>query len=111
MKLSDKLPWLALRSINGVGLVLFQRLLKAFGSPAGVFKTTVADLRSVRGVTPAIAQAILSFRDWDQVERQISRLHAYGVEILTQADLRFPPLLKEIPYPPPYLFVKGRGFP
>ncbi len=107
-RLSDTLPWLALRSVQGVGLVLFQRLLKAFGSPAAVFEASEAELRSVRGVTPAIAQAIRSFREWDRVELEISRLKAQGVEILTQADPRFPVQLKEIPYPPAYLFVKGR---
>lgn len=107
-KLSDLLPWLALRAIRGVGLVLFQRLLQAFSSPAAVFEAPEEELRSVRGVTPAIARAIRSFRDWDRVESEISRLRAQEVEILTRVDDRFPPQLKEIPYPPAYLFVKGR---
>jgi DNA processing protein len=64
-------------------------------------------LRSIKGVTPAISKAIASFRDWDRVEAQISRVAAAGAEILTQDDPRFPPRLREIPYPPPYLFVKG----
>jgi DNA processing protein len=108
MKLSETLPWLALRAVNGVGLVLFQRLLQVFGAPAAVFKAPAGELRAIRGVSPDIAQAIRSFRDWDKVERQIARLEAHGAEILTQADPRFPARLKEIPYPPPYLFVKGR---
>jgi DNA processing protein len=108
MKLVDKLPWLALRSIPGVGLVLFQRLLRACGSPAAVFKAPEEELRKVRGTTPAIAQAIRDFRDWDRVEVQISRLTAQGIAILTREDPRFPSRLKEIPYPPPFLFIRGR---
>ncbi|MDI6852213.1 MAG: DNA-processing protein DprA [Deltaproteobacteria bacterium] len=104
----DKLPWLALRSIPGVGVVLFQRLLRAFSSPAEVFKTPEAELRRVRGMTPAIAQAIRDFRDWDRVEIQISRLTAQGIAILTQDEPNFPSRLKEIPYPPPFLFIRGR---
>jgi DNA processing protein len=105
--MTEKLPWLALRAIPGVGLVLFQRLVQAFGSPAAVFQARLPELRSIKGVTPAIAQAIASFRDWDQVEARISRLRAAGAEVLTQDDSGFPPRLKEIPYPPPYLFVRG----
>jgi DNA processing protein len=105
--MTEKLPWLALRSIPGVGLVLFQRLVRACGSPAAVFETKLAELRSLKGVTPAIAQAIASFRDWDRVEAQISRLAAAGAEVLTQDDSRFPPRLQNIPYPPPYLFIRG----
>lgn len=105
--MTEKLPWLALRGLPGVGLVLFQRLVQACGSPAAVFAAGISDLRSIKGVTPAIAQAITSFHDWDQVEARLSRLAAAGAEVLTQDDPRFPPRLKEIPYPPPYLFVRG----
>ncbi len=105
--MTEKLPWLALRGIPGVGLVLFQRLVRAFGSPAAVFEAGVPELRATKGVTPAIARAITAFRDWDRVEAQISRLAAAGAEVLTRDDPRFPPRLKEIPYPPPYLFIRG----
>ena len=105
--MTEKLPWLALRGIPGVGLVLFQRLVQAFGSPAAVFEAGKGELRSIKGVSPAIAQAITSFRDWDQVEARVSRLTAAGAMILTQDDPRFPPRLQEIPYPPSYLFIRG----
>lgn len=105
--MTDKLPWLALRKIPGVGLVLFQRLVQALGSPAAVFEGGLPELRSIKGVTPAIAQAITSFKDWDRVEAQLSRLAAGGAEFITQDDPRFPDRLKNIPYPPPYLFVRG----
>jgi len=105
--MTEKLPWLALRSIPGVGLVLFQRLTQALGSPAAVFKARREKLLAVKGLTPALAQAISSFRDWDLVEGQLSRLSALGAEMLTQDEPRFPARLKHIPYPPPFLFLKG----
>jgi DNA processing protein len=105
--MTEKLPWLALRAIPGVGLVLFQRLVEAFGSPAAVFEAGLPELRSIKGVTPAIAKAVTSFRDWDRVEAQISLLKAAGAQILTRDDPRFPARLREIPYAPPYLFIRG----
>ncbi|MFZ5449397.1 MAG: DNA-processing protein DprA [Thermodesulfobacteriota bacterium] len=105
--MSDKLPWLGLRSIPGVGLVLAQRLIQRFGGPAAVFQASFADLVALRGITAVIAKAILSFRDWDKLEEQLGRLKSSGVEMVTQDDPRFPIRLKEIPYPPVYLFVKG----
>jgi DNA processing protein len=105
--MTDKLPWLGLRSIPGVGLVLAQRLARRFGGPAAVFQASGKDLAAVKGITPAIAQAILSFRDWDKLEARLAHLTAQGGEMVTQDDPRFPVRLKEIPYPPPYLFIKG----
>jgi DNA processing protein len=105
--MTDKLPWLALRVVPGVGLVLYQRLLQKFASPAAVFQASPAELGSVKGITPALAKAIVSFRDWGQIEARISQVEAFGAEIVTQADPRFPKGLKEIPYPPPFLLVQG----
>jgi len=105
--MTDKLPWLGLKSIPGVGLVLAQRLLRRFGSPAAVFQARLQDLVALKGISPAIAQAIRGFRDWDKLEGQLVRLKSAGVEMVTQEDPRFPVRLLEIPYPPLYLFIKG----
>ena len=50
--MTDKLPWLGLRSIPGVGLVLAQRLVQRFGGPAAVFQAPLQDLVAVKGITP-----------------------------------------------------------
>ena len=105
--MTDKLPWLGLRSIPGVGIVLGQRLLQRFGGPAAVFKARLQDLAAIKGITPAMAQAIVGFRDWDKLEERLGRLTAQGAELVTQDDPHFPAGLKQIPYPPPLLFIKG----
>jgi DNA processing protein len=105
--MTDKLPWLALRSIPGVGPVMFERLVAACGSPAAVFRAARGKLLAVRGVSPALAQTLVSFRDWDRVEAELSRLKGLGAEMLTREDPRFPVRLQEIPYGPPVLFCRG----
>jgi len=105
--MTDKLPWLGLRSIPGVGLVLAQRLLRRFAGPTAVFQASFSELVAVKGITTAMAQAILSFRDWDKLEEHLARLAAQGGEMILRDDPRFPARLQEIPYPPPFLFVKG----
>jgi len=108
---TDKLPWLALRSIPGVGIVLGQRLLQRFGSPGAVFEASVQDLSDVKGITPAMAHAIVGFRDWDKLEERLAQLTAQGAEMVSQDDPRFPPGLKLIPYPPLLLYLKGTLIP
>lgn len=105
--MTDNLAWLALRGLPGVGPVLFHRLLQAFETPARVFDTPLKELRAVRGISPALAQSIRSFKAWDRVEEQLSRLQAFGAQVLTLADPLYPVRLQEIPFPPPLIFVKG----
>jgi DNA processing protein len=105
--MTDKLPWLGLRTIPGLGPVLGQRLLQRFGGPAAVFQASFQDLMAVRGITPALAQAVLGFQAWDKLEEHLARLSAQGAEMVTQDDPRFPAGLRQIPYPPLLLFVQG----
>jgi DNA processing protein len=105
--MTDKLAWLALRGIPGVGPVLFHRLTQAFGTPAQVFQTPLHDLCALRGISSSLAEAILGFRQWDRVEDHLARLKALGADMLTLDDPNYPLRLKEIPYPPPLIFVKG----
>ncbi len=105
--MTDKLPWLALKSVPGVGVVLFQRLVARFGAPAAVFKASPEKLQSVKGITPALVQAIRAFRDWDLLEEQLARLKARGAQMIIWDDPGFPARLKQIPLPPPLLFVQG----
>jgi DNA processing protein len=105
--MTDKLPWLALQGIAGIGPVLYHRLIQAFGGPAQVFQTPLHELRGIRGVSQSLAQAVSGFRAWDRVEEHLSRLQACGGQMLTLDDPAYPVRLKDIPFPPPVIFVKG----
>jgi DNA processing protein len=105
--MTDKLAWLALRGISGVGPVLFHRLTQAFGNPAQVFQTPLKDLSALRGISRSLAEAILGFRQWDRVEEHLARLKAFGAGMFTLDDPGYPVRLKEIPFPPPLIFIKG----
>lgn len=109
--MTDKLAWLALRGIPRVGPVLFHRLLSAFGSPERVFSASLPELTAVRGVSVTVAQAIRGFREWDRLEAHLARLKTMGGRALTLDDAEYPLRLREIPVPPPVIFVKGEVTP
>lgn len=105
--MNENLAWVALRSVPGVGPVLFHRLLQAFGDPVRVFETPWQELQRVRGVSPALAQVISRFQDWGRAEELLARLKALGAQVLTLQDPGYPLRLRDIPYPPPVLYVQG----
>lgn len=100
-------PWMALRSLPGVGVVIFHRLVQRFGSPEQVFQAPYDQLIQVRGVSPDIAQAIGRFDAWARFDAMLERLVQLGGHIITFADPGYPPALRQIPYAPPLLFVQG----
>jgi DNA processing protein len=101
------IPWMALRSLPGLGVVIFHRLLKTFSSPERVFQAPYDQLVQVKGVTPSLAQAIRAFDAWPTWEAALKRLNNLGGEVITFADARFPAALRQIPYAPPFLYVQG----
>lgn len=98
--------WLALRAVRGVGPVVYQGLLRAFGEPGAVFKASVHALECA-GVRTEVARAIHAFDDWAAVDTQVERLLDTGATLVTWSDSTYPPNLREIHDPPPFLFVAG----
>jgi DNA processing protein len=101
-------PWLTLKSVPEIGNLLFTRLVRFFGSPEQVLSAPGQALAQVEGITPRLAQALQRHRTPDWVLAQIDQATQKGYAIVTFHDDRYPSLLKQIPDPPPVLFVHGR---
>lgn len=99
--------WLALKRVTGVGNVLYRRLLDRFKTPDAIFAAGEEALQTVAGVSLDLAKAICCFSAFDQVDREIEKLDALGVTLLSLQDPDYPPLLAAIYDPPPFLYVKG----
>lgn len=98
--------WLALRMVHGVGPVMYQGLLRAFGTPASVFDASPHALVGA-GVRAEVAQSIHRFSDWRAVDEQSERLSRSGAKLVTWNDPVYPVNLRQIHDPPPFLFVQG----
>jgi DNA processing protein len=105
--MSDPRPWIALKSVPGVGNLLFRRLVEHFGSPDAVLSADEATLAAVQGVTARLAAAIHGHRDTGAEDREWDAVRKKGYRIITQTDAHYPSLLTQIPDPPPYLYVYG----
>ena len=98
--------WLALHHTPGLGAIKFQQLLSLFPSPRDFFVLPSAERREILPLPPA-GRAFLAAPGWDRVEADLAWLDGESRHILTLQDPAYPALLKEIPDPPPLLFVRG----
>jgi DNA processing protein len=103
----DEIFWLALKSVPLVGNVTFRKLLDHFGSPEKVLSATESELAAVRGIPPAVVASLLKHDgiDWAKKEWEITRNN--GARLVTLQSPEYPKLLRHLPDPPPYLYVKG----
>ena len=102
------LPWLVLKSVPGIGNLLFKRLIDRFESPDRILSASPKTLALVEGVSDRLARSIARFRPSDGVKRELDLALEKGCTIVPFNDGDYPPLLKEIPDPPPFLYVRGK---
>ncbi len=99
--------WLALVRTQGVGPVIFARLLKQFGLVETVLGAGAGAIAKVEGVGTKTAEEICLTRDKFDAEKEITLARKLGVWIINIEDERYPVLLKKIYDPPPVLYIKG----
>ncbi len=104
----DKLlPWFCLKNVSGIGNHLFKRLIDRFNLPQYVFQASQQELLEVEGISKRQSAAILNYKAPQSIKAELDQVNQKGYKIITLADPLYPPLLKEIPDPPPFLYVSG----
>ena len=98
---------LLLSLISGVGPKSRQALLERFGTPTAVLAAAPSELRSVPGIGPKLAGAILRARQEIDAAAEIEFCRRHEVSIVAHADESYPRALREIHDPPGVLFVRG----
>jgi len=96
-----------------IGVAGYWQLLELFESPLAFLNQPVQSLRSL--LKPAAADMLNQFHtnpEQSDIGRKLAKDMAYiqsqsGLHCLTYDDPLYPRLLREIPRPPPLLFVRG----
>ena len=91
----------------GVGAITFQRLIKAFGDAASVPVNNPPLLRRVYDIGEKTAAAIAAVPP-EEVDQELTLADQLGARILCVGDADYPASLKNIPDPPPTLYMLGR---
>ncbi len=103
--LNELKQWLVLLHAPGLGGRGMRTLLQQTGEPGPLFNSNRAALKQFGLKAQTIAH--LRATEWESVDIDLAWLEKPNNHILTLNDTRYPPLLKEIPDPPPVLFVHG----
>jgi len=101
------LPWFRLKSVPGIGNHIYKRLIDRFRSPELVFAASSSELLRVDGMSEKLVTSIRHHRMPDEVKRDIDRVETKGYRVVPYTDACYPSLLREIPDPPPFLYVYG----
>jgi DNA processing protein len=99
--------WVALNMVRDVGKKTFSLLLDKFGDPENVFNAKSNELSSVNRITPKVINDINNILDSKELKNELNLIEKHRIDIVTLKDKNYPDNLKEIPSPPPILYLKG----
>lgn len=101
---------LALCRVKGLNPTDHKKLVENFPSAEEVFRSSrnrIIKILEPRRNVAAVAEAILRFDSFDEVEKEIEEVYKCGGYLIAYDDSNYPPALKKIPDPPIVLQVKG----
>jgi len=105
--MEERLWWIALYLVPGIGEKLFKRLIDHFDSPRKIFNASMKDLEMVKGISKEIADKIKSFDMGKTLKKELELVNKNNVNIVILKDKKYPKNLRTIFDPPPLLYVKG----
>jgi DNA processing protein len=106
--MNDKLYWLALNMVPGVGPVTYRHLVDRFHDPERVFAASTQELASMGGIGEKTIRAIKEFPVEKQAAEELQKVYELGGSICTFRDPGYPKSLLQIYDPPPLLYVRGQ---
>src|SRR5438552_7552378 len=101
----------ALNLVEHVGPVRVRQLLEHFGDAPAILRASKGQLLQVRGIGDETAEAIAGWEKTIDLNAELKRIAEFGCRIVTQADVEYPELLRQIYDPPIVLYVKGQLLP
>ncbi len=109
---AERLAALAIQAIQGIGATYAKRLVDEAGSFRAVFEAG-GDLAERAGVPHAYAARISANRDkaFERAEKQLTSARAAGMMVRVLTEPGYPGQLREIPDPPPALYIYGEAIP
>jgi DNA processing protein len=101
-----KAYWIAFSRVRGIGAVRLNRLWETFGDLERAWNAPAEALKEA-GLGPQILAALLHERETLDPDAEMRRIEERGFRLVTWDDEGYPIRLKEIPQPPPVLYLWG----
>ena len=105
--MSDLKYWIAFDQVRQLGTARFRLLEGFFGSLEVAWYAPVRHLRNA-GLDKRAVNSVEESRKTIDPDRELERLENAGVSAFNWNHSGYPELLKQIPDPPPVLYVKGQ---
>lgn len=106
MELEERLAWVGLSMVKGIGPVRFRRLVDHFGSAHAALEAPPAALEAA-GLPSPVIRALTNLRRNLDLPRVWAKWRRQNIDVLTWEDTAYPHRLKQTDHAPPVLYLRG----
>ena len=99
--------WVAFSRVIGIGPIRFKQLLDYFEDNVAAAWRADSKTLAQAGLDQKVVDGFLRQRPTINPQQELERLSKYRIHVITWKDKLYPPLLKQIDYAPPVLYVAG----
>ncbi len=103
----ERLSFLALHFVPGIGDYLVKQLVSYCGSANEIFNRPKGKLLKIPGIGEVTANSILNHKTFDLAEREFRKAEKENTQIIFFTDKNYPERLKTIEDAPSLLYLKG----
>jgi DNA processing protein len=104
----SRIYWIALNQVKGIGAARFKVLVDYFGDPCAVWEAPPRALQSI-GLPANVVEDFLKVRSSLDIDALSQKIQAIpDLSVLTWEDDHYPHRLKQIPNPPPVVYLRGK---
>lgn len=104
--MTDIRYWIGFNLVPQIGPTKVRRLLDHFGDLATAWTAGTYELAQA-GLDRRALDHVIEMRRKVNLDAELEKITRAHIRVLTWADSAYPPLLSQIPNPPPVLYVKG----
>ena len=108
--MEDKIYWVAVNLVKGIGAVRLRALLDYFGDLKTAWNAP-SDALMQAGLSEKITARLVEVRSTKDLQKMAEWIEKHDIQVLTWNDEDYPSILKEIDQPPPVLYVRGKILP
>ncbi len=105
--MNEKLYYLWLDSISGVGNKTFIKLIDYFESPKNIYNANTHDFREIDNLKDTTINNIINAQNEQYLEQILKKLEKYNVRTVTILDNNYPEELRFLENPPNILYIRG----
>lgn len=102
--------WVGFSKVPGIGPARLQALLDYYGDVKSAWLANPGELRAI-GLDKRSVENLVKARQTIDLEAELTKLKRLNVSVLTWESPDYPKLLKNIPDPPPVLYIRGSLIP